>query len=128
MVSKIKVTIVGISLSICMSISYVGADTIQLVNGDTVSGKVVSLDFNQVKLETELLGNLVIARDRDRVDSLVRAIQYAPHERRDVFFVEAFVAGTRDLPAVADRVGSRVGVGAATRDRWWFATATATGR
>ena len=59
-----KITVVGFAMSVLLAVPSVNADTIQLVNGDTVSGKVVSLDFNQVKLETELLGNLVIARDR----------------------------------------------------------------
>jgi hypothetical protein len=38
------------------------ADTIQLVNGDTLSGKVVSLNEKEVKLQSELLGDLSIQR------------------------------------------------------------------
>lgn len=57
-------TIVAFMMIVGLSVSLANADTVQLVNGDTISGKVISLDFNQVKLETDLLGNLVIARDR----------------------------------------------------------------
>src|SRR4051812_30071076 len=40
------------------------ADTIQLVNGDSVSGKVVSLDDKQLKLHSDILGQVAIERNK----------------------------------------------------------------
>jgi hypothetical protein len=40
------------------------ADTIQLVNGDSVSGKVVSLDDKQLKLQSDILGQMSIERSK----------------------------------------------------------------
>jgi len=40
------------------------ADTLQLTNGDTLNGEVLTLDANEVKLKSEVLGEVVIARDK----------------------------------------------------------------
>jgi hypothetical protein len=40
------------------------ADTVQLTNGDLVSGKVLSLDETKLKLKSEALGEVTIARDK----------------------------------------------------------------
>ena len=47
---------------------------------------------------------LVIACNRDRIDTLVDAGYDALDQRRDEFFVETLVGDTRDLPAVANGV------------------------
>jgi hypothetical protein len=38
------------------------ADTVQLTNGDTLSGEVVSLDAKQLKIKSQVLGEITIAR------------------------------------------------------------------
>lgn len=40
------------------------ADTIQLVNGDNVSGKILSVDDKAVKLQSEVFGQLTIERGK----------------------------------------------------------------
>lgn len=40
------------------------ADTVELTNGDLVSGKVVSLDEDQLLLHSDLLGEMKIAREK----------------------------------------------------------------
>ena len=40
------------------------ADVVQLVNGDTINGKVVSLDETQLKLKSEVLGEMSLPRDK----------------------------------------------------------------
>lgn len=49
---------------IVFSASLASADTIQLVNGDTISGKVVSLSDKELKLNSEALGEITITRDK----------------------------------------------------------------
>jgi hypothetical protein len=40
------------------------ADTIELANGDVLNGKVISLDGKQLVLQSELLGELKLAREK----------------------------------------------------------------
>jgi hypothetical protein len=42
----------------------VSGDTVQLVNGDNVSGKVLSLDAKQLKLKSDVFGELSIERSK----------------------------------------------------------------
>lgn len=44
--------------------AVVNGDTVQLVNGDNVSGKVLSLDDKQVKLQSDVFGTLSIERTK----------------------------------------------------------------
>jgi hypothetical protein len=57
-ISHVLVLVIGVLL-IC---SPAAADTVQLTNGDTLSGEVVSLDARQLKIKSSLLGEIVIAR------------------------------------------------------------------
>lgn len=56
----------GLAFSCGLAASAVRADTVQLVNGDTVSGQVVAMDAKQLKLTSKLLGNLSIEREKIR--------------------------------------------------------------
>jgi hypothetical protein len=49
---------------LCAISSSAVADTIQLVNGDRLNGKLVSLDDKQVTLRSESFGELKIAREK----------------------------------------------------------------
>jgi len=66
-------------------VSAAAADTVQLTNGDTVSGKVVSLDGQSLTLKSEALGDVKIPRDK----------------------IAAIMLGERVLPAVVPPIGVR---------------------
>lgn len=53
----------------CVSFAVVRAETVQLVNGDVLSGKVISLDATQLKLDSEALGEVTI--DRAKIAAIV---------------------------------------------------------
>lgn len=55
-----------VALLISMSLPGLNADELQLVNGDTVRGHVVALDEKQVRVKSELLGELTIERKNVR--------------------------------------------------------------
>lgn len=59
--TRVSLCLLAIGVAFYCS-SEAAADTIQLVNGDTLSGKVVSLNEKEVKLHSELLGELSIQR------------------------------------------------------------------
>src|SRR5262245_64099275 len=46
----------------CAAASGLWADSVRLANGDTLSGEVVSLDTKQLKIKSQLLGEITIAR------------------------------------------------------------------
>jgi hypothetical protein len=46
------------------AVTCAAGDTVQLTNGDFVSGKVVSLDEKNLKLHSEILGTMTIPRDK----------------------------------------------------------------
>ena len=54
--------IAGLAVGWATATSSGLADTVQLVNGDTVSGEVLSLDGKELKLQSKLLGALSIER------------------------------------------------------------------
>jgi len=45
-------------------VAQLSADTIRLINGDSVSGEVVSLNAKELKLKSEILGEITIARSK----------------------------------------------------------------
>jgi hypothetical protein len=53
-----------VALWLLVFVTALQADTVQLVNGDAVSGKVISLDAKQLKLESDALGQLTIDRSK----------------------------------------------------------------
>jgi len=58
--------VVGLALSLgtVLMIATVNADTIQLLNGDNVSGKILSVDGTHVKLQSDVFGQLSIERKK----------------------------------------------------------------
>jgi len=66
-----RASIFALSVAILFfpSLSSAG-DAIQLANGDTVTGHVVSLDEKQIKIKSDLLGELTIDRKNVRVIQL----------------------------------------------------------
>lgn len=50
------------ALGLVLTAATSRADTVQLTNGDTLSGEVVSLDAKQLKIKSEVLGEITIAR------------------------------------------------------------------
>lgn len=53
-----------LAASLLAAVAPVRADTVYLVNGDTIRGEVLSLDAKELKLKGELLGTLTIPRDK----------------------------------------------------------------
>lgn len=47
-----------------LGVSTLQADSVQLVNGDVVSGKVISLDAKQLKLQSDVFGQMTIERTK----------------------------------------------------------------
>jgi hypothetical protein len=53
-----------IACALCLSSSYARADSVELVNGDVINGKVVSLDDRELRLTSDIHGELSIRRDK----------------------------------------------------------------
>ncbi len=62
-------------------VSSVSAETVELINGDVVHGKVLSLDAKMLKLQSESFGELTIKRDRIASIHLVRRKPASPSGR-----------------------------------------------
>jgi hypothetical protein len=63
---------------VTLATTSVSADTVRLVNGDTIHGQVVSVDQKEVKLQSTLLGVLTIARNRVEVIAFGNAVLEVP--------------------------------------------------
>lgn len=93
-------------LAACAALCPVGlwADTLELTNGDTLTGKVVAMDDKTVKIQNEILGE--ITAPRDKVAAVIlgdRTGQSAP------------AASARNPQAQPDRAAGR-----ASRPKdWW---------
>ncbi|MEQ8790046.1 MAG: hypothetical protein RIC55_27365 [Pirellulaceae bacterium] len=57
-------SIVCTALLLAVSFTAARADTLRLVNGDTISGKVVSVDDKNVTLQSDTLGRITLPRDK----------------------------------------------------------------
>ena len=78
----ISVVMSAVTLALC--VSTIRAETVELVNGDTLHGKVILLDQQHLTLRSELLGELKLPRDRVASITLVArkkptATQVTPH-------------------------------------------------
>ncbi len=78
------ISIVLSAVTLAMCVSTIRAETVELVNGDTLHGKVMLLDQQHLTLRSELLGELKLPRDRVASFTLVarkkpRATQVTPH-------------------------------------------------
>src|SRR5262245_32156547 len=52
-----------LTLGLCLSVvSGLTADTVELLNGDSLSGKVIALDAKTLKLKNDILGEMTIER------------------------------------------------------------------
>jgi len=51
------------ALLLGLMVAGVYADSVRLVNGDTMHGKILSVDQKELKLQSSMFGTLVIARD-----------------------------------------------------------------
>src|SRR5262249_42482100 len=78
-------TRMGLVVSVILLPGESLADEVQLVNGDVLSAIVVSLDAKQIKLKSELLGDLTIDRAKvrqitlgERAKPALAATQHAP--------------------------------------------------
>ncbi len=58
----ISIVLSAVTLALC--VSTIRAETVELVNGDTLHGKVMLLDQQHLTLRSELLGELKLPRDR----------------------------------------------------------------
>ena len=58
----ISIVLSAVTLALC--VSTIRAETVELVNGDTLHGKVILLDQQHLTLRSELLGELKLPRDR----------------------------------------------------------------
>jgi hypothetical protein len=62
MLSRYSTSVLVLMLFVFVPI--LSGDTVQLMNGDTISGKVLSLDDKHLKLHSEALGQIVIERGK----------------------------------------------------------------
>ncbi|MBW3599445.1 MAG: hypothetical protein KY475_19510, partial [Planctomycetes bacterium] len=60
---RICATIAAFTM-LAFSPALVSGDTLELANGDTLTGKVIAMDDNTVKIQNEILGEISIPRDK----------------------------------------------------------------
>jgi hypothetical protein len=94
---------------ISMAVQNAQADSVELVNGDILNGKVFALDDVELRMQSDLHGELRFARDKVATIAL--------GERKLSRPAAAIVDGRRDEPGVVSRtiqLGPRPGAAATT--------------
>jgi len=77
------------------------ADQVELTNGDTITGKVVSLNDTHLKLESQLLGDVTLAREN------VAAVYFGDKRPKPAAAIEK-PAGAAETPAAAEDLIQRL--------------------
>ncbi len=113
---------VGVALAIAGSTR---ADSVQLTNGDLLNGEVVSLDARELKLKSEIHGQMIIARGKvaavafgeknlltDLADAARAAAKQAANDRAELKSERVARGGVQNGGGNASAPGtSRPGVG-----------------